>query len=334
MKPRTYNNIGDLKLHRIMGNKFKMLKKACASSQYARILLLSKFGSLLSDRKYLELIFQLKLGYKLNLDNPQTFCEKLQWLKLYNRNPEYVKMVDKIEAKKYVASIIGEKYVVPTYAIYNDVDEIDFDALPNRFVLKTTHAGGSVGVVICHDKARFDKRAALDNLRIAMKRDHSKLGREWVYSEIKPRIIAEQLLEVRPDFIGDIPDYKWYCFNGEPKFCQVIQNRTTNETIAFFDTDWNHLDFVGLSINACPAVALPIKPANLDEQVKIARELSKGMPFTRIDLYESLGNTYFGEVTLYPASGFGRFRPDQYNEMLGAMIKLPGEKREGNYRIE
>ena len=296
------------------------------SRKMAKLLYYAKFGRLYSDRKYLEKVFPLRLGYPLNLDNPRTFSEKLQWLKLYDRNPEYVKMVDKIEAKEYVASIIGDEYVVPTYATYNSVDEIDFDALPDRFVLKTTHAGGSVGVVVCRDKAHFDKEQALKNLSIAMKRDHSKLGREWVYSQIKPRILAEQLLEVRPDGVGDLPDYKWYCFNGEPRYCQVIQDRSTNETIDFFDTEWNHQDFVGLNPAAGPAAVMPSKPANLETQIRIARELSKEIPFSRIDLYETGGITYFGEITLYPASGFGVFRPDQYNDILGAMLKLPGEK--------
>lgn len=311
-----------------MNNKLQLLREGLRSKTMAKLLYYAKFGSFYSDRKYLERVFPLRLGYPLNLDNPRTFSEKLQWLKLYNRNPEYVKMVDKIEAKKYVASIIGEEYIVPTYATYNSVEEIDFDALPERFVLKTTHVGGSVGVVICHDKSHFDKEAAKKNLRIAMKRDHSKLGREWVYSQIKPRIIAEQLLEVCPDGIGDIPDYKWYCFNGEPKYCQVIQDRSSNETIDFFDTEWNHQEFVGLNPAAGPATVSPAKPANLETQIHIARELSKDIPFSRIDLYESGGDTYFGEITLYPASGFGVFRPDQYNEILGTMINLPGTKRE------
>ena len=312
-----------------MNNKLQLLREGLRSKTMAKLLFYAKFGRFYSDRQYLERVFPLRLGYPLNLDNPRTFSEKLQWLKLYNRRPEYVKMVDKIEAKKYVASIIGEEYVVPTYATYNSVEEIDLDALPDRFVLKTTHAGGSVGVVICHDKANFDKKSALNNLRIAMKRDHSKLGREWVYSQIKPRIIAEELLEVRPDGIGDIPDYKWYCFNGEPKYCQVIQDRSSNETIDFFDTEWNHQEFIGLNPVACPATVSPAKPANLETQVHIARELSKDIPFSRIDLYETGGNTYFGEITLYPASGFGTFRPDQYNEILGAMINLSGEKQGG-----
>ena len=309
-----------------MNNKLKLIGEGLRSKTMAKLLFYAKFGRFYSDEQYLRRVFPLRLGYKLNLEHPKTFSEKLQWLKLYNRNPEYVKMVDKIEAKKYVASIIGEQYVVPTYATYNDVSEIDFEALPDRFVLKTTHAGGSVGVVICHDKAHFDREAALKYLSIAMKRDHSRLGREWVYNQIKPRIIAEQLLESRPEGVGDLPDYKWYCFNGEPKFCQVIQDRSSVETIDFFDTEWNHQEFVGLNPNANPATVQPAKPTNLDLQIRIARELSKDLPFSRIDLYETGENTYFGEITLYPASGFGSFRPNQYNELLGQMIKLPGEK--------
>ena len=312
-----------------MNNKLSLIFEGLRSKKMAKLLYYAKFGRFYSDRKYLEQVFPLRLGYPLNLDNPKTFSEKLQWLKLYDRKPEYVKMVDKIEAKKYVASIIGDEYVVPTIATYNSVEEIDFDALPDRFVLKTTHAGGSVGVVVCHDKNKLDKKAALNNLRTAMKRDHSKLGREWVYSQIKPRILAEQLIEVRPVGLGDVPDYKWYCFGGEPKFCQVIQDRSTEETIDFFDTEWNHQEFIGQNPVAENSEVLPKRPANLETQIRIARELSKDLPFSRIDLYETDENTYFGEITLYPASGFGQFRPDQYNELLGQMLKLPGENRGG-----
>lgn len=306
-----------------MNNKIQLLLDGLHSKQMAKLLFYAVFSRFYSDENYLKRVFPLHMGYELNLDNPKTFSEKLQWLKLYDRKPDYVKMVDKIEAKKYVASIIGEEYVVPLIAIYNSVDEINFDVLPNSFVLKTTHAGGSVGVVVCRDKSKLDRESALNNLRTAMKRDHSKLGREWVYSQIKPRILAEKLLEVQPAAVGDLPDYKWYCFNGEPKYCQVIQDRSTVETIDFFDTDWNHQEFVGLNPMAGPATHTPERPVNLESQIHIARELSKGLPFSRIDLYEVGGQTYFGEITLYPGSGFGGFRPEQYNDLLGEMIALP-----------
>ena len=294
------------------------------SRKMAKLLYYAKFGSLYSDRKYLEKVFPLRLGYPLNLDNPRTFSEKLQWLKLYDRNPEYVKMVDKIEAKEYVASIIGDAYVVPTYATYNSIDEIDFDALPDRFVLKTTHAGGSVGVVICRDKAHFDKEQALKNLSIAMKRDHSKLGREWVYSQIKPRILAEQLLEVCPDGIGDLPDYKFFCFNSEVKALFVGSERQTGDVkFDFFDADFNHLNFT----QGHPQLGKEIpKPANFNKMKELATKLSEGLPHVRIDLYNTGDRIYFGEITFFHFSGFTPFVPEKWDYIFGSWLKLPTKK--------
>ena len=245
---------------------------------------------------------------------------------MYNRRPEYSLMVDKYSVKDYVAEKIGRQYIIPTLGVWDSFDEIDFDSLPDKFVLKTTHGGGGGGVIICRNKGTFDMSVAREKLNRSMADDCFTKTREWPYKEVPHRIIAEKLLEVRPSDTGDLPDYKWFCFGGEPRYCQVIQNRSSNETIDFFDTEWNHQEFVGLSPTAGPATVYPAKPANLETQISIARELSKDIPFSRIDLYETDGNTYFGEITLYPASGFGMFRPDQYNEMLGAMINLPGEK--------
>lgn len=308
-----------------MNNKLKLIKEGLRSKTMAKLLYYAKFGRFYSDETYLRKVFPLRLGYELNLDNPQTFSEKLQWLKLYNRNPEYVKMVDKIEAKNYVSSIIGEKYVVPTYATYNSVDEIEFDALPDRFVLKTTHAGGSVGVVICHDKTHFDRDAAKKNLRIAMKRDHSKLGREWVYSQIKPRIIAEQLLEVRPDGVGDLPDYKFFCFDGEVKALFVGSERQTGDVkFDFFDADFNHLDF----IQGHPQLGRPIpKPARFEEMKALAGKLSEGLPHARIDLYDTGKSIYFGEITFFHFSGFTPFEPEEWDYIFGSWLTLPNKKQ-------
>lgn len=307
-----------------MTNKLKLISESLRSKALAKLLYYAKFGKFYSDEKYLRKVFPLHMGYELNLDNPQTFNEKLQWLKLYNRDPEYVKMVDKIEAKKYVSSIIGEKYVVPTYAIYNDVNEIDFNALPNQFVLKTTHAGGSVGVVICHDKANFDKKAALKNLSIAMKRNHSNLGREWVYSKIKPRIIAEQLLEVKPNRTGDLADYKFFCFDGEVKALFVGSERQTgNVKFDFFDSDFNHLDF----IQGHPQLERRIpKPARFEQMKEIAEKLSKGLPHARIDLYDTGQKIYFGEITFFHFSGFTPFVPKEWDYTFGSWITLPTKR--------
>lgn len=288
--------------------------------------LLEHFGQWIPDKTYIKWMYRLKMGKKLNLKNPTTFSEKLQWLKLYNRRPEYTIMVDKYAVKEYVANIIGSKYIIPTLGVWDRPEDIDWDLLPNQFVLKTTHGGGSSGVVICNDKASFDKEKAVIKLRKSLKQDIYRSLREWPYKNVPRRIIAEQYIEPRPG-VKDLPDYKWFCFDGEPRYCQVIQDRTTNETIDFFDTDWNHQEFVGLNAVYGPfidtAKVLPVRPENLEIQIKIARKLSKNIPFSRVDLYEIDTNTYFGEITLYPRSGIGIFSPDNYNTLLGQMLKLP-----------
>lgn len=279
------------------------------------------------DETYLRLQFRLRMGRKLNLKNPITFNEKLQWLKLYDRRPEYTMMVDKVKVKDYVASVLGSEYVIPTLGVWDDPDKIDFDILPDRFVLKCNHNSG-LGMYICKDKSRMDVDKVKAELRKGLKQDYYLANREWPYKDVPRRILAEQYIDPAPN-VQDLPDYKWYCFNGEPKFCQVIQDRNTCETIDFYDAEWNHQEFIGLAPDVANAKKTQDKPANLATHLRIARELSKDIPFARIDLYETGNRTFFGEVTLYPAAGFGNFRPDQYNEMIGQMVKLPGTKRRG-----
>jgi len=280
---------------------------------------------LLPDKVAINLVFYNVFGRRVNWKNPKSFNEKLQWLKLYNRNPLYSKLVDKYEVKKWVAEKIGDQYIIPTYGVWNSFDEIDFSKLPDQFVMKTTHGGGNTGVVICKDKNKFDVEGARVKLTKSLHTNTYIIGREWPYKDVPHRIIAEKYIDPSPD-VMDLPDYKWYCFNGEPTYCQVIQDRNSMETIDFFDTKWIHQDFVGMDAKANNAAVLPSKPENMDLQIRIARELSKQFVFSRVDLY-SIGNSvFFGEITFYPASGFGRFRPDQYNEILGEMINLPGEK--------
>lgn len=272
------------------------------------------------DRKYIEFMWKHRMDYPLNLDSPKTFNEKIQWLKLYDHQDKYTMMVDKYAVKKYVADIIGEEYIIPTLGVWEKPEEIEWDTLPDQFVLKCTHDSG--GLVICRDKSKLDIKAAKQKLRKSLKCDYYLKGREWPYKNVPRRIIAEQLIESNTEG-KDIPDYKWYCFDGEPKFCQVIQNRSTKETIDFFDTKWNHQEFVGLNENADNAEVIPNRPANLETHIRIARELSKNISFARIDIYDVNEKQYFGEVTLYPACGFGKFRPNQYNEILGNMLILP-----------
>ena len=285
---------------------------------------LTHFGGWLPDKTYLTWMFRSKLGYKLNLKSPETFSEKLQWMKLYNRKPEYTQMVDKYAVKNYVSKAIGEGFVIPTLGVWDKPENIEWDKLPNQFVLKTTHGGGSTGVVICKDKNTFDKQKAIKKLNASLKMDIYRLFKEWPYKDVHKRIIAEKYL-MPMEGLKDLSDYKWYCFNGEPKFCQVIQNRTSKETIDFFDAEWNHQEFVGLNPKAGQAVVPPVRPICLDIQVEIASRLSQNIPFSRIDLYEVGNHVYFGEITFFPMSGFGSFRPNQYNEILGQMISLPSK---------
>ncbi len=275
---------------------------------------------IIPDKLYLAVKYRSHFGHWMSFKHPKTFNEKLQWLKLYNRKPEYTIMVDKYAVKQYVSDIIGKEYIIPTLGVWNSGEDIDWDNLPDSFVLKCTHDSG--GLIICKDKSQLDKTKAIKKLDNSLRHDFYLLGREWPYKDVPRRIIAEQYMEDDPN-VNDLSDYKWWCFNGVPKFCQVIQNRSTKETIDFFDTEWNHQEFIGLNPKAVHADVLPLKPKNIEKHIQIAQELSKNIPFVRIDLYEIKGHTYFGEITFYPTAGTGRFTPSNYDEIIGAMIVLP-----------
>lgn len=275
------------------------------------------------DTQYLKYKFKAVFGYELNLDNPQTFNEKLQWLKLHDRNPLYTTMVDKYAAKEYVGNIIGKEYIIPTLGVWNSFDEIDFDKLPNQFVLKTTHDSG--GIVICRDKHIFDKKAARERLEKSLKNNFYYMGREWPYKNVPPRIIAESFME-NPGY-ADLTDYKFFCFNGMPYYCQVISDRNTNECIDFFDMEWNLQEFTGLHNPNYPHY--PHYPRKIGKpiclgQMKLACSvLAENIPFVRVDFYEVKGKMYFGEMTFYPASGLGEFSPKKWNQKMGDLVILP-----------
>jgi hypothetical protein len=283
--------------------------------------LLCKCAWAFSDKLFLKLRYRLQLGHRLNLKNPKRFTEKIQWLKLYNRKPEFTTMVDKYAVKEFVANKIGEKYIIPTLGVWDKFDDIDFDALPERFVLKTTHGGGGGGVVICKDRATFDKEKAQQIINRSMKGDIYLHYREWPYKNVPRRIIAEKFITNGYD--EELTDYKFYCFNGEPRYCQVIADRRTKETIDFFDMDWNHQDFYGLNPKCGPAAKPAAKPQGFDTMKRIARELAKDTEFVRVDLYAVNENQYFGELTFYPASGIGVFTPDSADFDLGKLLSLP-----------
>ena len=281
------------------------------------------FLEILPPKVSIQLRYFYNLRQFVNFRNPRTFSEKLQWLKIYNKDPKYTMMVDKYLVKDYVSKVIGIEHIIPTYGVWDSPDSIDWNKLPQKFVLKTTHAGGSSGVVICVDKNKIDKSETISKLQKSYMTDSYAISKEWPYKNVQRRIIAEQLLESTSQ--NEIPDYKWYCFNGEPKYCQVIKDRTTKETIDFFDVNWNHQEFIGLNTNVGNADVVPQKPERLDVQLSIARKLSRGLPFSRIDLYEVDGKVYFGEITFFPLSGMGKFVPNVYNRLLGDMLELPLE---------
>lgn len=273
---------------------------------------------ILSDRLYIKSYFVLKTGYSLNLDSPKTFNEKLQWLKFNDQNPRYTEMVDKYFAKKYVASIIGEHYVIPTIAVFDNPEKIDFDALPNRFVLKCTHDSG--GVVICKDRASLDNEVARRKLSAGWNRNYYRFSMEYPYKDVKPRIIAEEFLA---DGNSDLCDYKVHCFNGVPKLVLVCKDRYsgTGLTEDFFTEDWVHLD---VKRPAHPNSKETIRrPNQLEEMLSLSRELSKGIPFVRVDWYISNDKLYFGELTFFPASGMTPFVPKSFDDLFGSWLELP-----------
>ena len=254
----------------------------------------------------------------MDFSNPKTYNEKLQWLKLYDRNPDYTKMVDKAAAKDYVKNIIGEKHIIPTLGVWDRPEDIDFEKLPSKFVLKCTHDSG--GIVICHDKAKLNKDEVIAKFKKALKTNYYYQNREWPYFHVKPRIIGEELMV---DESGvELKDYKWFCFNGEPKALFIASDRMTpgEETkFDFFDMDFNHLPFTNGHPNAN---LLPRKPAGFDEMRKLASQLSVGIPHVRVDFYDVNGHIYFGELTFYHWSGIVPFKPDNWDRVFGDWINL------------
>ncbi|MDD6193496.1 MAG: ATP-grasp fold amidoligase family protein [Lachnospiraceae bacterium] len=271
------------------------------------------------DDKYLKLVYRCETGQKLNLNNPVTFSEKLQWLKLHDRNPEYCSLVDKYLMKGIVAERIGAEYVIPLLGVWDRAEDIDFDALPNRFVLKCNHDSG--GVVICRNKNKLDREAARTKLKTHLERDAYIPSREWPYRDVHRVVFAEELLETSEG--EDLIDYKFYCFSGKPTYCQVIKDRSTRETIDFYDVDWNLQPFTGLGLGeGFPHGLKTPEPDNYEKMLEIAREFSRGTRFSRIDMYNIGGRIYFGEFTLYPKSGLGYFLPEEWNIKIGDMLEL------------
>lgn len=271
------------------------------------------------DRIYLKVLYRVLTGEKCNLKNPVTYNEKLQWLKLHDRKPEYADMVDKYEVRKVIRQKVGEEYLIPCYGVYDRFEDIDFDQLPEQFVLKCTHDSGSV--VICKDKNAFDKEAAKQSLNAAMKRNYYSTYREWPYKFVKPRIIAEKFMV---DESGDdLKDYKVMCFHGRAQVIEVHENRFTagkEHTQTFYDRDWNKLSIVqeGLEFVKEERKA----PPQLERILELSEKVAQDMYHARVDWYIINDRIYFGEITFYDGSGFETFPNREDNVFLGQFICL------------
>ncbi len=262
------------------------------------------------------------MGKKLDLKDPKTFNEKLQWLKLYDRNPEYTKMVDKYEVKKYVADIIGEEYIIPTLGVWDKFEDIDFAALPDQFVLKCTHDSG--GLVICRDKSKLDIEEAKKKITSSLKTNYYYQGREWQYKRVKPCIIAEKYMVDESGY--ELKDYKFFAFDGKSRAMFIASDRNTpgEETkFDFYDMDFNLLPFTNGHPNSGKSIQ---KPETFDKMRELSEKLSKGIPQLRVDFYDVNGHIYFGELTFYHWGGMMPFDPEEWDHKFGEWIKLP-EKR-------
>jgi len=278
----------------------------------------SPLSNFLSDKAFLSLAYRANLGKKLNLENPVTFNEKLQWLKVYDKNPEYHKLVDKYEVRKYIEEKLGSEYLIPLLGVYDSFEEIDFDALPNEFVLKPTHTSGNV--FICRNKADIDMQKLKKEVNGWLRRDYYSQNREWVYKNLKRRIIAEKLMVDESGY--ELKDYKFFTFDDEVKamFIATDRNAETDTCFDFYDRDFNHLPFTNGHPNSQKSLS---KPESYDKMVELAEALGKGFPHLRVDFYSINGNIYFGELTFFHWSGFVPFEPKEWDYTMGSWIKLP-----------
>lgn len=290
--------------------------------RYVFLFLLHRCSHLIkSDKFYYKCQYRLITGKKLDFDHLVSYNEKLQWLKLYDRKPVYTTMVDKLAVKKYVSDKIGEEYVIPLLGIWDKPEDIDYDTLPNKFVLKATHGGGGLDVVICKDKSKLDKDAVNKKLNHSLRTDYWRM-REWPYKDVPRKIIAEEYLE---DASGDLIDYKVMCFGGKPELIQVHRNRFTHQTQDVYDTHWNK---VKISQAGYPYTEDQIdKPVLLDEMLSLSEKLSQDIPQIRVDWYIVNDKLYFGELTFFDSAGFATWEPEEWEKRLGSLIVLPENRK-------
>ena len=278
--------------------------------------LVEKIASIIPDRTYLEIVFFLRMGRKLKLDEPESFSDKIQWLKLNDRKMEYVNWVDKVKAKERAESIIGAEYIIPTIGVWERFEDIDFDTLPNEFVIKCNHDSG--GVVVCKDKANLNWDEVKRIIERQLKRNYYYNGREWPYSQIKRKILIEKFIGSKSE---QLMDYKLMVFNGQVKCSFVCTDRESKKLkVTFFDRNWVKMPFE----RKYPADEKKIeKPKNYNKMIELAETIAKNWIFARVDFYESDEQLYFGEVTFYPGSGMEKFKPEEWDYKLGKLLMLP-----------
>jgi len=276
--------------------------------------------NILPDPLFLRLMYYAKRQRWLNLRHPESFNEKLHWIKLYDRDPMYTRLVDKYEVRKYVARTVGDSYLIPLLGVYDAFDEVDFDGLPHQFVLKCTRGSGAI---ICTDKSRFDIPAARREIERSFKLNYYWIWREWPYKDVRPRIICEEYKT--DESRTQLKDYKFYCFGGEPIIIQVDYDRFSGHKRNIYDTRWNYMP-VKIQYPTDPSTVIP-RPRRLDDMLELSRRLSRNIPFVRVDLYCAYESVYFGEMTFFPEAGYVKTEPEEFELEMGRWIRLPQKRR-------
>lgn len=303
---------------------FGLVKKFGMDPGYYSIVALGRIlnGNANMDSIYLKLLYRYKLGKKLDLKRPQTYNEKIQWMKVHYRNPLYTQLADKYGVREYISKRIGEEYLIPLIGVYDKFDDIDFDTLPEQFVIKCTHDSG--GLVICRNKEQLDIKKAKAKIERCLKRNYFLNSREWVYNDIKPRIVIEKYMVDESGY--ELKDYKFFCFDGSAKVMFMATDRSGEEETKFdfFDMDFNHLDLRNGHPNSVKKLE---KPERFEEMAALAEKISEGLPHARVDLYNINGKLYFGEVTFFHWSGLKPFEPEKWDKIFGDWFMLPEKNR-------
>ena len=295
----------------------KRLAKALINPRFACLAFIHKLSPFIkNDKLYLQIVYWLSMGKRLNLKAPKTFNEKLQWLKLYNREPKYTIMVDKVKAKEWVANIIGKEHIIPTLGVWNNPEDIDFSTLPNQFVLKCNHNSG-LGMCICLNKNNLNIEKVKAKLQKGLQQNFYMTNREWPYKNVPRKILAEKFMQDSSN--SPLTDYKFFCFNGEPYMMYVSHDNAEHTTTDFFDMDYNHLS---LRMKDPNSTNPPSCPKEFEEMKSYAKKLSKDIPHLRVDFYIINHTVYVGELTFFHNSGLTPMYPKEWEYKLGDLINI------------